>query len=243
MDRVRRKLTCDMKLFAKKLLSRLSHPPRDVAPNPAASEFEVNNWLVSDFILSRLVPVVGVHPYPLNELMLMVGVVCRFRPTHVFEWGTNVGASARIFYETARRFGIPLEIHSIDLPVDVAHVEQPGSRRGKLVRGKLGVVLHLGDGLETSLALYRTLPKGSRALFFVDGDHGYESVRRELAAIIGQVAEPLVLLHDTFFQSDDSGYNVGPHLAIRDVLTGLPGGPRLRTMETKTGLPGMTLVY
>ena len=232
-----------MKLFTKKLLSRLSLSPGDVAPNPGASEFEVNNWLISDFVLSRLIPVVGVHPYPLNELMLMAGTVCRFRPTHVFEWGTNVGASARIFYETARRFEIPLEIHSIDLPADVAHVEQPGRRRGKLVKGKAGVVLHLGDGLETSLAIYRTLPKGSRVLFFVDGDHSYESVRRELAAIVDQVAGPLVLLHDTFFQSADSGYNVGPHLAIRDVLTALPDGRRLRTMETKTGLPGMTLVY
>ena len=67
--------------------------------------------------------------------------------------------------------------------------------------------------------------------------------RRELAAIVDQVAEPLVLLHDTFFQSADSGYNVGPHLAIRDVLAGLTNGRPLRTMETKTGLPGMTLVY
>jgi hypothetical protein len=235
--------TRDMKLFAKKLLSRLRHPPRDVAPNPGSSDFEVNNWLISEFVLSRLVPVVGVHPYPLNELVLMAGAVCRFRPTHVFEWGTNVGASARIFYETGRHFGIPIEIHSIDLPADVAHVEQPGSRRGRLVKGKAGVVLHLGDGLETSLAIYRTLPKGARVLFFVDGDHSYESVRRELAAIVDQVAEPLVLLHDTFFQSADSGYNVGPHLAIRDVLGGLPDGKRLQTMQTKTGLPGMTLVY
>jgi hypothetical protein len=68
-------------------------------------------------------------------------------------------------------------------------------------------------------------------------------VKRELEAIVTHVREPRVLLHDTFFQSADSGYNVGPHLAIRDVLAGLPDDRRLRTMETKTGLPGMTLVY
>lgn len=233
-----------MKSLAKKILSKLGAVSTgNVSPNPDGAEFEVNNWAISDFVLSRLVPVVGVHPYPLNELMLMAGAVCRFRPTHVFEWGTNVGASARVFYETAKRFGIATEIHSIDLPADVAHVEQPGSRRGKLVKGKPGVVLHLGDGLETSLEIYRTLPKGSRVLFFVDGDHSYESVRRELAAIVDQVAAPVVLLHDTFYQSADSGYNVGPHQAIRDVLAQLPEGRRLRTMETKTGLPGMTLVY
>lgn len=232
-----------MKSFAKKLFTKLGISTIDPAPNPSASEFEVNNWALSEFVLKKLVPVVGVHPYPLNELMLMAGAVCRFRPTHVFEWGTNVGSSARVFYETARYFKIPLEIHSIDLPGEVGHVEHPGSRRGKLVRGKPGVSLHLGDGIETSLGIYRTLPANSSVLFFVDGDHSYESVKRELEAIVSEVTAPKVLLHDTFFQSPDSGYNVGPHRAVQEVLAAQMESQRLRMMETKTGLPGMTLVY
>lgn len=232
-----------MKSLAKKILSKLGVTKADASPNLGATEFEVNNWAISEFVVGRLVPIVGMHPYPLNELMLMVGTICRFKPTHVFEWGTNVGTSARVFYETAKQFNIPLEIHSIDLPGEVGHVEHPGRRRGKLVKGLAGVSLHLGDGLETSLAIYRTLPKGSCVVFFVDGDHSYESVKRELGEIVAQVAEPKVLLHDTFFQSPESGYNVGPHLAVRDVLEALPPGRRLRTMELKTGLPGMTLVY
>lgn len=232
-----------MKLLAKKILTKLGVSTTNPAPNFSASEFEVNNWALSDFVLKKLVPVVGVHPYPLNELMLMAGAVCRFRPTHVFEWGTNVGSSARIFYETARYFKIPLEIHSIDLPGEVCHVEHPGRRRGKLVRGKPGVSLHLGDGIETSLGIYRTLPANSSVLFFVDGDHSYDSVKRELEAIVSVVAAPKVLLHDTFFQSADSGYNVGPHRAVQEVLAAQMESRRLRTMETKTGLPGMTLVY
>ena len=232
-----------MKSFAKKLLTKLGISATDPTPNPSASEFEVNNWVLSDFVLSQLVPVVGVHPYPLNELMLMAAAVCRFRPTHVFEWGTNVGSSARVFYETAKFFKIPLEIHSIDLPGEVGHVEHPGSRRGKLVRGKSGVFLHLGDGIETSLGIYRTLPENSCVLFFVDGDHSYESVKRELEAIVSEVAAPKVLLHDTFYQSPDSGYNVGPHRAVQEVLAAQKENRRLQTMETRTGLPGMTLVY
>ncbi len=232
-----------MKSLAKKLLSKIGGAKSEAAPNPGATEFEVNNWVISDFVLSRLVPVVGVHPYPLSELMLMAGAVCRFKPTHIFEWGTNVGASARVFYEASRYFKIPLEIHSIDLPGEIEHVEHPGRRRGKLVKGKSGVFLHLGDGLETSLKIYRKLPQDSRVLFFVDGDHSYESVKRELEAIVTYVVAPKVLLHDTFFQSPDSGYNVGPHLAIREVLEGLPVDKRLRMLEAKTGLPGMTLVY
>lgn len=232
-----------MKSLAKKIYNKLNVSNFDFAPNPTANEFEVNNWAISDFVLSRLVPVVGVHPYPLNELMLMAASICRFRPTQVFEWGTNVGSSARVFYETSRYFKIPLQIHSIDLPGSVEHVEHPGRRRGKLVRGKPGVSLHLGDGIETSLAIYRTLPDNSNVLFFVDGDHSYESVKRELEAIMNEVKAPKVLLHDTFCQSPESGYNLGPHRAVQEVLAEQNGSRSLRSMETKTGLPGMTLIY
>ncbi|WP_407194082.1 hypothetical protein [Bradyrhizobium sp. STM 3566] len=43
----------------------------DPARNPTASEFEVDLWTLSSFLLEKLVPVVGTHPYPLNELLLM----------------------------------------------------------------------------------------------------------------------------------------------------------------------------
>lgn len=232
-----------MRVLAKKIVSRLRPSAANPSPNPNSDEFEVDNWLISDFILSRLVPIVGVHPYPLNELVLMVGAICRFRPRYVFEWGTNVGVSARIFFETAKRFNIQLDIHSIDLPNEIEHVEHPGRSRGKLVKGKKGVFLHLGDGLSTSLELYRSLPADSSVLFFVDGDHSYASVKRELDAITKCVVAPKVLLHDTFLQSAESGYNVGPNQAVRDVLASLEDERRLRVLETRTGLPGMTLIY
>jgi len=79
-----------MKSSIKKIYGKLTNSSSDAAPNPGATEFEVNNWILSEFVVNRLVPVVGVHPYPLNELMLMAGAVCRFRPSHVFEWGTNI---------------------------------------------------------------------------------------------------------------------------------------------------------
>lgn len=232
-----------MKSLIKKLVSRLTHSASEAAPNPGATEYEVNNWVLSEFVLKRLVPVVGTHPYPLNELMLMAGAVCRFRPTHIFEWGTNVGSSARVFYETGRQFHLPVEIHSIDLPPEIDHVEQPGSSRGRLVRNKPGVSLHLGDGLETSLSICRAIPAGGRALFFVDGDHSYESVRRELSAILTEVVNPVVLLHDTFYQSSDSNYNTGPFQAVQDVLKNPPSIREYKTIVTNTGLPGMTLIY
>jgi len=208
--------------------------------NPGASEFEVNNWLISDFIVERLIPIVGVRPFPLSELELMTAAVCRFAPTHIFEWGTHIGTSARVFYETSEFYSLGIEVHSIDLPDDVDRVEHPGHQRGRLVRDT-PVQLHQGDGLDTSLALLEQIGVSARALFFVDGDHSYESVKRELEGILASVKRPVVLLHDTFFQSGDSGYNTGPHRAIRDVLD--RAGESYRTLETTTGLPGMALVF
>lgn len=211
--------------------------------NPTAGEFEVDNGVVSYFVLRKVIPIVGLTPFPLNELQLMTASVCRFRPTHIFEWGTHIGKSARVFYETARYFNIPTEIHSIDLPDNVEHIENPHSKRGRLVKGKKNVFLHLGDGLDTALQIYGKLPSESRVLFFVDGDHGYESVKREVAGIIGRVKNPIILAHDTFYQTDDSGYNVGPYKAIKEALGEQVGKSQFKVIETKTGLPGMTLLY
>ena len=197
-----------LKKYLKRIYGYFVSPNYLISPNPDSSEFEVNNWAVSRFVLRKIAPIVGFHPYPLNEIMLMSSTVCRFRPSYIFEWGTNIGASARIFYETGKYFSVPLSIYSIDLPIDISHAEHPGESRGDLVRGKKNVELHLGDGLTKSLEIYDGLPKAGRPLFFIDGDHSYDSVKRELIGVLSHVTSPLILLHDTFYQSPDSGYNL-----------------------------------
>ncbi|HLG04201.1 MAG TPA: class I SAM-dependent methyltransferase [Bacteroidia bacterium] len=214
---------------------------QDPAVNANATEFEVNNWIISEFIVKKLVPVVGVHPFPLNELMLMTGAVCRFKPSYIFEWGTNIGKSARVFYETIKAFHIPCEIHSIDLPDEVFHKEHPQKNRGKLVRGLKEVTLHQADGLTRSFEIYDQSKTRGNVLFFVDGDHSYTSVMKELSAILQHIPHAAVLLHDTFYQSENAGYNTGPYLAVRDVLAA--HGNSYKTIVINTGLPGMTLVY
>jgi cephalosporin hydroxylase len=208
--------------------------------NLDGTEFEVNNWIISQFVLDKLVPTVGFHPFPLNELMLMASTTCRLRPDLIFDWGTHIGKSARVFRETIITFGIPSHIHSIDLPDNVAHIEHPQQERGKLVRGLKEVTLHQGDGVSTALRILAEHPN-AKALFYVDGDHSYESVKRELQNIVDQAPNAAVLLHDTFYQSASSKYNIGPHLAIQEVLS--RSADRYRTLSTATGLPGMTLVY
>lgn len=229
-----------LKKIARKLRSKVLDQSRNPALNINCTEFEVDNWLISEFIINKLVSTSGVHPYPITELNLMAAAVCRFKPQQIFEWGTNIGKSARIFYETGRYFNIPIQIYSIDLPDDVEHGEHPRANRGYLVKGKAGVALHQGDGLKTAVDLYSKNPTQS-TLVFIDGDHSYESVFRELNGIIDAMPNAAILLHDTFYQSDAARYNIGPYQAILDTLKARPD--QYRQISTTTGLPGMTLLY
>ncbi len=212
----------------------------NASKNDGCSEFEVDNWLISEFIVDRLVPAVGIHPFPLTELTLMSASVVRFRPKAIFEWGTHIGKSARVFYETAEAFGIACQVHSFDLPDDVEHVEHPHKQRGKLVRG-LPVKLYQEDGVTGALRICkRDKIADDKVLFFVDGDHSYESVKGELAAIVKNHPRAKILLHDTFYQSSKSKYNVGPWKAVDEFTKKHKSYKRI---STNTGLPGMTLLY
>jgi len=209
--------------------------------NPDCQEFEIDNWIISEFILNKIIPIVGIKPYPINELLLMVATVCRLKPSYIFEWGTHIGKSARIFYETCTYFNIKTIIHSIDLPDNVEHIEHPKNQRGKLVKGFNRVILHEGDGLTTALEICRKNSIKRNVLFFLDGDHELQSVKRELVRIIKNLPEANILIHDTFYQSSKSGYNIGPFKAINTVLKLLPNN--YKKISTKLGLPGMTLLY
>ncbi len=229
--------------YLKRKFFKRGFSKQSIAVNTDASELEINNWLLSGFVVYDLVPVVGIHPYPVNELCLMAAAVCSMQPTHIFEWGTNIGKSARIFYETARQFGIKTEIYSIDLPDDVDHAEHPGKKRGMLVKNLPGITLLLGDGLDTALGIYAELKHhgGVRPLFFIDGDHSYDSVVRELQGIITAVPDASILIHDTFYQSSESGYNIGPFKAVKDVLG--KSSAEYKVLSENLGLPGMTFLY
>lgn len=215
-------------------------------PNPmrntGSTELEIDKWVVSEILLERLVPVIGFHPFPLDELMLMTAAVVSFRPSHVFEWGTHLGKSARAFHEISKAFDLAVEIHSVDLPDDADHGEHPREKKGIYIRKIPSIRLHQGDGLDTSLRIYGQEKSRIRLpLFFLDGDHRYESVRRELCGIRSAAPNAVILVHDTFFQSAESGYNTGPHRAINEMMGTAPGAYSI--VSTSLGLPGMTLLY
>lgn len=230
-----------LKTFINKFEGTVGTKYPDPVLNHSCSQFEVNNWVISDFIIRKLVPVIGIQPYPLNEQFLLTAAVCRFKPSHIFEWGTNVGKSARMFYEISLHFNILYTIYSTDLPDNIEHVEHPGTQRGILVKGLKNVNLYQGDGLSHSLAILDNIENCHKPLFFLDGDHSYESVRREIDGIINAVIDPIIIIHDTFYQSPESRYNIGPYLALTEFIK--RNNNLYEMMSTNTGLPGLSLIY
>lgn len=221
------------------ILSPLQGPRGSSASQPTPqTPFEVDSWATSAFVGHTLVPLVGVYPFPLQELMLMTATVCRFEPSLIFEWGTNIGKSARIFYEISKYFHIPAAIHNCNLPDDVDHVEHPHTQRGAMLQGLSGVTLHQGDGLTTSLRLWE---EAGLPLFFLDDDHSYASIKRQIDGILEAVPDPVLSLHDTFLQSSESGYNIEPRRAVEESLAVCQG--RFNAVHSGLSLLCMSLLY
>lgn len=130
------------------------------------------------------------------------------------------------------------QLSSIDLPDDVPHTSWPSA--GKTHPAKSRVFLHQGDGVETALKLFNSIPN-CRPLFFLDGDHAYASVKRELSCILDAIADPKILLHDTLWQEPSARYNVDPADAIaavpRDGATARRPEPPGRSAEPLYRVP------
>lgn len=213
--------------------------------DPTASHnglmFEVNNWTISNFIIDKIIPIVGVHPYPLIELEILVSVVCYFKPDYIYEWGTHEGKSARIFWETINAFKLKTKITTIDLSENAQHVELPTiSQYAKYIRNIEEINKIRGDGLDLSIKLSTKNNNNTTSLFFLDGDHEFNSVLRELETIFQKVKDPCVIVHDTFYQTRQSKYNTGPYDAIQKIL-----GKRKDVKQiicNNLGLPGMSVL-
>lgn len=202
---------------------------------------EVNNWAISEFITKQLVPIIGNRPFPITEIHLLVAATCLYRPTHMFDWGTHIGKSARIFYETNKSFNLNAKIISIDLPDNIPHQEHPHDQRGILVKNFNDVELMLGDGLDTSFKYLSKLDKKLiRPQFFLDGDHSYDTVHREAFAIAKKYSKACIIIHDTFYQIPSSNYNVGPRKVVDELLKTYP--TRYFQINSLLGLPGMTVL-
>jgi len=221
-----------------KLIKILSN--RKTVKNENLKHLEVNGNKISEFIVSKILPVVGYKPFPVHEIMLMVSAVAAVKPNLIIEWGTNIGKSARIFYESVTFLGYKTEIHSIDLPKNISHLEHPGSKRGLLVKNLKNVFLYEDDGLTKAQDIICNCPKYLSFLIFLDGDHNYKNVYRELSTLSKLSPQASFLIHDTFFQSKEAGYNTGPYRAIKKFLNGKK--EKYNYYFSGLCLPGMTFL-
>ncbi len=204
-------------------------------------ELEVNKWDISDFIIHKLIKIVGTRPYPLDELMLMTSTLILCKPKYIIEWGTHIGKSARIFYEVAKFYKIDTQIYTYDLPDNIEHNEHPKNDRGMLIQNLKNVHAYQDDALLHGIdVLSLKNVEDHEILFYIDGDHAYDSVSMELTTIFNNYPNASILLHDTYFQTSESEYNIGPYLAIKDFLDSV--NKDYKVISTNLGLPGMTLL-
>jgi predicted O-methyltransferase YrrM len=205
--------------------------PAPVGPRPA--RLEVDKWVLSEVVL-KLARIVGTHPFPLDELLLMAAAFEYHRPEIVIDIGTHIGKSARVWYELARHYREHTAIHTIDL-CEATHPEFPASELGRYVRG-LPVTQHIDDGYPAAAALIRRAPDATY-LIFCDGDHRYESVKRELE-LATMIRRGCLLVHDTFYQPG-STYNDGPYEAVEEFVRRVPVR---QVVHLQTGLPGLSYI-
>ncbi len=113
-------------------------------------------------------------------------------------------------------------IHSIDISdgLRVTHPNDEGKLRGHHVFD-LPVRLHVGDGASIGIREYLD-SQCEWPLFFLDGDHSYEAVCRELALIHDEVPTAVMLLHDTDGE---------PGLAFQDFSALFPLAHRIAATE------------
>lgn len=161
----------------------------------------------------------GIPGYGDDEVEFMYETVALVRPSHIFEWGTNRGSSARILYEAARdRKMLSCQVHTTDLPTLLCGInkEHVGSDTGCIFAHLEGITQHYGDGVTCSLLAFREA-RNPRSLFFIDGDHNEENVLRELRWINLVAPSEAILLHDTHPGARPS---FGPFHALNIFLAG-----------------------
>jgi predicted O-methyltransferase YrrM len=200
------------------------------------SIFEVDCWILSEILLDRVIPKIGISPYPLNEQMLMAAAVAYVQPKIIIEWGTHVGISARLFWEVKEALGLNCHIYTID-SMNQSHPEFPGAARGKYL-SSTDVKQIVGDGAETANKLLEDVFES--VLVYVDGDHSRESVKRDLAIWDKLPQGSGILAHDVFYQTP-STYNVGPWQSFQELLQAQKSNIS-QVQWQLLGLPGMAFV-
>lgn len=170
--------------------------------------------------------------YEDRELRMMFEAVKEVKPDFIGDWGTNRGSSARIMFESCRLLAYPTKIVTVELPIELSMSDDshPRGDVGFFLSGT-NVLSFVGDGVTTALRSYAATVSAENPLFFIDGDHLYENVLRELFLIERVCPVHSLLLHDT---------NYDPGAAIRTYLS--REREDLYEVYYVDSAPGMTLL-
>jgi len=99
------------------------------------------------------------------------------------------------------------------------------------------VNLHRGDGAEKAVELIKNAGD-VEPLCMLDGDHSYQTVRRELATISEVAPLATILIHDTFQQ--ENGDQSGAFLAAEEFISAKTNIRQI--ISCNVGRPGLTLI-
>ncbi len=157
----------------------------------------MSSSVAPDEVVALRIASLEIPGYGSDEVRFLARALSRAWPSAVFEWGTNRGSSARIFYEASVILDLRCEVFTVELPLELAYLDRdhPGEQSGLHLRGT-PVWRSFGDGADVSLRCYRRL-RPERALFYVDGDHRREQVERELSAVAAAAPSTPLVLHDS----------------------------------------------
>jgi hypothetical protein len=170
-----------------------------------------------------------------DEVGFMADTLRLYRPSHVFEWGTNRGSSARIWFEAAQLLELDCVVHTFELPIWLAYLspEHPGVDWAQQIRDVPAVQAHRGDGGFAAVSLCLEIG-ATRPLFFVDGDHSFEAVRRELTMIGRAVPHAVIVLHDTNHPASHGP--TGPAQAVTEYLLERSHAITVEVLESQAGM-------
>lgn len=199
------------------------------------SIFEVDCWVLSEILLDRVIPKIGISPYPLNEQMLMAAAIAFVKPKIIIEWGTHVGISARLFWEVKKALSLNCQIYTID-SMNPNHPEFPGAKRGIYLH-KTDIKQLTGDGVVIASKLLENIC--NPVLVYVDGDHSREATKEDFAIWDKLPSKSGILAHDVFFQTP-SNYNIGPWLSFQELVQQKSDISQVQWQLL--GLPGMVFM-
>lgn len=165
--------------------------------------------------------------YGFDEVGFIEETLLLLKPDFIGEWGTNRGSSARIFYELTQLHEISCKIHTVELPAVLAQLDpaHSGASTGALL-ADIPVTCHQGDGVTEALEQY-ALSKTVRPLFFLDGEHLYENVFREIVSVNRYDPDAWMLIHDT---------RHGPGIAAEQYNNRFPAHYEVTILGSQTGM-------